>query len=111
VQPAAAETKSAEQAPAIDASLTSDAPYEDFESSARLIETPAPAAAARAPLRMPELVAVPPKAHVAEVAIPVEEQPRYTSRNWRAEAWERERERELRGTDRHAEMAARRRSN
>jgi hypothetical protein len=108
-QPAAGEAKGAEQAPAIDASLTSDAPYEDFESSARLIETPVPAP--RTPLRMPELVAVPPRAHVLDPVIPEEDPPRYTSRNWRAEAWERERERESRGTDRHAEIAARRHSN
>jgi hypothetical protein len=33
------------------------------------------------------------------------------SRQWRAEAWERERERELRAVDRRPEIALRRRSN
>jgi hypothetical protein len=35
---------------------------------------------------------------------------RFASRNWRAEAWERERERELRAAERHPVKAARRRS-
>jgi hypothetical protein len=41
-----------------------------------------------------ELVAVPPKPRAEEAAVPVDEPPRYASRNWRAAAWERERERE-----------------
>jgi hypothetical protein len=105
-QPPAEEAKHGEQTPGIDASLTSDAAYQDFESSARLIETPAPVSAARAPLRMPELVPAASKAVVSE-----DEPPRYTSRNWRAEAWQRERERELHGADRPSEISARRRSN
>jgi hypothetical protein len=43
-----------------------------------------------------ELVAVPPKPHAEEAAVPVDEPPHYASRNWRAAAWEREREREAR---------------
>jgi hypothetical protein len=39
-----------------------------------------------------------------------DEAPRYASRNWRAEAWDRERERELRAVERRPESAARRRS-
>ena len=38
---------------------------------------------------------MPPRPH-ADYAPTVEETPRYASRNWRAEAWERERLRELR---------------
>jgi hypothetical protein len=110
-QPASEEVKPGELTPGIDASLTSDAAYQDFESSARLIETPAPVSAPRTPLRMPELVALPPRVHSAETAIPVEELPRYASHNRRAEAWERERERELRGDDRPSGISARRRSN
>ena len=34
--------------------------------------------------------------------------PRYASRNWRAEAWERERERELRAIERRPDRARRR---
>lgn len=110
-QPAAEEAKAGEQTPGIDASLTSDAAYQDFESSARLIETPTPASVPRPPLRKPELVPAAPKAHAADAVVSEEEPPRYTSRNWRAEAWERERERELRGNDRPSEISARRRSN
>jgi len=119
------------QAAIADTSLTSDAAYQEFESSARLIATPgpakparpaaahppilaAPAALARPQLRMPlELVAVPPvRACDEEEAIAVNEPPRYTSRNWHAAAWEREREREreMHTGERHPGMAARRRN-
>jgi hypothetical protein len=91
-----------------DTSLTSDAAFDEFESSARLIPTPA-----RPPLRMPvELIPVPARSSaVAAVISSDEEPPRYASRNWRAAAWERERERELRAGERHASPAARRRFN
>jgi hypothetical protein len=59
---------------------------------------------------MPELVVAMPKTTVADAMAPEEEPPRYTSRNWRAEAWERERARELRGVDRPAKIASSRRS-
>jgi hypothetical protein len=114
VQPPAAEgAKAGEQTPGIDASLTSGAAYQDqdFESSARLIETPAPPSVSRPPLRMPELVPAASRAHAAEAVVTPEEPPRYTSRNWRAEAWERERDRELHGAERPSEISARRRSN
>ncbi|MGA3012152.1 MAG: hypothetical protein ABSD72_17990 [Terracidiphilus sp.] len=112
------------QAAIADASLTSDAAYQELESSARLISRPvpgkparpatAPAALARPQLRMPlELVAVPPaRVRDDEEAIAVNEPPRYTSRNWHAAAWEREREREreMRTGERHPGMAARHRN-
>jgi hypothetical protein len=41
----------------------------------------------------------------------LDESPRYASRNWRAEAWERERERESRSVERRPEVAPRRRFN
>ena len=41
---------------------------------------------------------------------PVPAEPRYSSRSWRAEAWERERERELRAVENRPDIAARRRS-
>lgn len=66
-----------------DASLTSRAAYDDFESSARLITPAAVASVMPASIR-------------SNVVIPLPEEPRYASRNWRAEAWEREREREMR---------------
>jgi hypothetical protein len=40
----------------------------------------------------------------------VDESPRFASRNWRAEAWDREREREMRAIEHRPDMAARRRS-
>ncbi len=66
-----------------DASLTSRAAYDGFESSARLITPVAVASAMPATIRSNVVIALP-------------EEPRYASRNWRAEAWEREREREMR---------------
>jgi hypothetical protein len=60
---------------------------------------------------MPELVPAASRAHATEAVVPAEEPPRYTSRNWRAEAWERERDRELHGAERPSEISARRRSN
>jgi hypothetical protein len=56
------------------------------------------------------LVTTPPRPRTDYVPT-VEETPRYTSRNWRAEAWERERERELRAIDNRPDIAARRASN
>jgi hypothetical protein len=119
----------ADQAIGSDTSLTSNAAYREVESSARLIPTPVPvalprqkvaaapvvpaaAAPAHPPLRTPmELVTVPSRPRVEEIPAPVDESPRYATRNWRAAAWERERERESRTVERHAGLAARRRFN
>ncbi len=38
----------------------------------------------------------------------VPDEPRYSSANWRAEAWERERERELRAAERRPDIVRRR---
>jgi hypothetical protein len=91
----------------IDASLTSRAAYDDFESSARLI-TPI-ASAIQQPTAKPaaELVAMSGKLR-SDVVIPLPEEPRFSSRNWRAEAWEREREREMRGQDCRTDLPRRR---
>ena len=110
-----------------DASLTSKAAFhkeapvyvEDFESSARLIPHPATIQGETNGLASPtilpprkgvELVAVSTRKRVEEpaVAVPPEE-PRFSSRNWRAEAWEREREREMRQMERHTASSIRRR--
>jgi len=108
-----------------DASLTSSAAYEPLESSARLVAPPAPVITTPVPVLpkpvyrpqpepvsrpQPELVTTPPRPRTDYVPAP-EESPRYTSRNWRAEAWERERERELRAIDNRPDIAARRASN
>ncbi|MGD0548098.1 MAG: hypothetical protein ABR991_09790 [Terracidiphilus sp.] len=123
-----------EQAVGADTSLTSEAAYSEVESSARLIPTPAPvkparpiaahmpvasaepmaasapASIARPPLRMPmELVASQPRPRLGEAAVPLDESPQYASRNWRAAAWERERERESHAVERRPASAARRR--
>jgi hypothetical protein len=92
----------------------------EYESSARLI--PAASAARAIPaavassgiaktavLRAPvEIVSPAARIHGES---PAEEAPRFSSRNWRAEAWEREREREQHALPRHSGIAARRRSN
>jgi hypothetical protein len=109
----------------------------DLESSARLITPPAialptavsarpaypsqaavsPVAPAPAPPLLPRPAwrpqpeLVPPRSHPAEYVSAPEESPRYASRNWRAEAWERERERELRAIGKHPDATSRRASN
>ncbi len=106
----AAEEAVAERAVAAsDACLTADAAYREIESSARLIAPPAPVPARRAPQRVPaELVAMPGRPSVEELK-PLDEPPRFASRNWRAEAWDREREREMRAVER-PDFSPRRRS-
>jgi hypothetical protein len=104
---AAPQAEVAAAAPRTDASLTSLAAYDDFESSARLITpiaqtTPQPATKPAA-----ELIAMSGKLR-NDTVIPLPEEPRFSSRNWRAEAWERERERETRGQDCRTDIARRR---
>jgi hypothetical protein len=107
-QPGADEGEAERHAVATDASLTSEAAYREVESSARLVATPTPIAPARPPLRTPmELVAVPARPRIEEAVVAADEPPHYASRNWRAAAWERERE--LRAVERHPGMAGRRR--
>jgi hypothetical protein len=118
----------AESAPATDTSLTSGSAYADFDSSARLITpiepmrpTPAkPGLAVRS--QQPEVVTMPlrPRAEIrieeriedrsGDIAPLPDEPPRYASRSWHAEAWERERERESRATEKRADVTARRRT-
>jgi hypothetical protein len=98
-----------------DASLTSPVAYEEDESSARIIATPeAPSILPRPAVAAPPSSVFPmPPRLVAEPATPpapipqpqksvqIEEALNYSSRRWRAEAWERERNRELRAVERH----------
>jgi hypothetical protein len=94
-----------------DASLTSNAAYIDGELSARLMTQAEPVSPKAPPFRpQAEVVALPPIVRAEEPARALEEMPRYASRNWRAEAWERERERSLRSVDRRPGILARRRS-
>jgi hypothetical protein len=119
-----------EQTAGTDASLTSSAAYSaadiEMESSARLITPLAPAMPKRIGLQsatssvehtapMPlksgaDLVAMPAKLRAEATAAQLEEVPGFRSRNWRAEAWDREREREMRAAERRPDIAARRRS-
>jgi len=106
----------ASKPPAVsDASLTSSPAYPyaaniDPQSSARLITPPAPVLPKPVYRPQPELVTMPPRPH-ADYTPTLEEAPRYASRNWRAEAWERERLRELRASENRPDIAARRASN
>ena len=101
---------------AIDASLTSPAAFADDDSSAQLI-VPAASASARptgladaSPAAMVSLPVGPLLVPPSPISAPVlpEEPPVYSSRRWRAEAWERERNRELRAVERHPEILRRR---
>lgn len=83
-----------------DTSLTSSAAFVEEESSARLITPPDPPTrpAARIPAA---LVRMPDRSRADDEVLRDEEaEPRCTTNNWRAEAWERERERELRSSAR-----------
>jgi hypothetical protein len=115
----------AESAPATDTSLTSGDAYADFESSARLILQPDPVMPAPAKpglavrQQQPEVVTMPPRLRVenriedrlGDIGPLPEETPRYASRSWHAEAWERERERESRAAEKRPDIATRRRTN
>jgi hypothetical protein len=98
------------QAAGVDSSLTSSAAYVEVESSARLISPPTPAVPAPPVRPQTGIVTMPARPHTEPFALPPDEPPRYASRNWRAEAWERERERELRSIEHRPDIAARRRS-
>jgi hypothetical protein len=102
-QPAEAET--AIMAAVTDTSLTRQAPRGEFAPAVDMIAPPIPAFRAQ-----PELVALPGRPDAAEPAPLVDEAPRFASRNWRAEAWERERERELHAEDGRPGLAATHRS-
>jgi hypothetical protein len=82
----------------------------ELEPAAKLVAPPDPVLPQRLPLRAhPELVAMPGRPQSAKPG-PHDETPRYASSNWRAEAWDRERERELRAVELRPEGASRRRS-
>jgi hypothetical protein len=114
-----AQSEVLEQPARADTSLTSTAAFSEIESSVRLITAPkpvlpakpleAPTQIVRPPLRgQMELIVVPARSHAEEPGPPPAEPPRFASRNWRAEAWERERERESHDCERHPGMARRR---
>jgi hypothetical protein len=93
-----------------DTSLTTAPSHADSDSSARLLpaaETALPKSIVRP---QPELVTMPQRPRPEDFASIPGEPPRYNNRNWRAEAWERERERELRAIENRPDIAERRRS-
>ncbi len=86
------------------------APYRPPSETALAPPSPPLPVMPRFPYRpQPELVH--PRPHLPEYASIPEESPRFASRNWRAEAWERERERELRAVGKRSDAAGRRASN
>jgi hypothetical protein len=92
-----------------DTSLTSNAAHLEAESSARLL-TPSMPALPKPPFgAQVELVTQPGRLQPREFAA-AGGPTRYASRNWQSEAWERERERELRTVERGPDLAASRRS-
>ncbi len=98
----------AAQAVATDTSLTSKAAYIapiPADAPPRIATAVLPQPVRRLELEPP---AIPARFDVGELAVPLDEPPRYASRNWRAEAWEREREREQRATERRPPALVRR---
>lgn len=101
--------------PSSDIALTSNAVFADeeleFESSARLLSSPV-LPATHVPGSPPaELLAMPNHVPMDDRSLPLpEEEPGFASRNWRIEAWKREREREVRGGADRSILPARRRS-
>jgi hypothetical protein len=106
-----------------DTSLTSKAAYADPvlnlnlnlgpkldlnpESTVRML-TPVEAATAQpAPRQATGLVTMPARNNAA-ATIDAPDEPHFNSANWRAEAWERERERELRAAERRPDIVRRR---
>lgn len=107
VQPAPDAAERSEPIAATDASLTSRAAYEGPDLAAAAAP-PATAGVPGAPARSLQVVpaaviAISPSRGVDEprasvAAPPFDDLPNYASRRWRAEAWERERERERRSS-------------
>ena len=102
VQPAAVDAAEAAAQPPADTSLTSSVAHAQPDAAARM-PTPALPLAPRRPPASETPAALPsslPLQIDATVAPLPDEAPVYASRNWRAEAWERERVRELRCVER-----------
>ncbi|MGH9600572.1 MAG: hypothetical protein ACRD27_11965 [Terracidiphilus sp.] len=104
----AAEETAQMEASLTDDSLTSGAAYGEFESSARLLTAAAPAAPTHPFRASAEIVTMPGRFQSEPSTPQPAESPRYASRAWHAEAWEREREREMRAIEHHSEIARRR---
>ncbi len=109
LQPSAADEMEIEVIEAAtDESLTGNAPNLSGELPAKVIAPAASTAAKLPPFKVqPELVAMPARIPGVDAA-PGADEARYASRNWRAEAWDRERERSMR-SDRGPGIVPRRR--
>jgi hypothetical protein len=92
------------------AAVEAAAAAEEIESSARLLTPPAPVAPKPVYRPQPELVTMPSRPLPQNSPSLPADTLRYASRRWHAEAWERERERELRAIEKHPDIAARRRT-
>ncbi len=82
----------------------------EMESSARLIVPTEPVPSWTTDRAQPEIVTMPQRPFARDISPAAVDTPRYVSRRWRAEAWERERERERRSLENHSDIAARRRT-
>ncbi len=82
----------------------------EVESSARLINASPPAPPKPVHHPLPEIVTMPSRPVPHEFPPLPADTLRYASRRWHTEAWERERERELRAVENHPDIAARRRT-
>lgn len=112
-QPEVAENISLEMA-TMDTSVIAARPQLQPELVARLKGPlqPSPVLPMPGPMPQPEYRPQPalvPMPAAIVTPLPPDEQPRYTTRHWRADAWERERERESRAAERRAEIPPRRR--
>ncbi len=110
VSPVAETALATESQPLTDASLTSKAAYCEPQPSRSALPVPLRPLLAAAGIVVP----MQPKSPVDEpgpapTAPHIDDVPNFTSRRWRAEAWERERERELHAVERRGENAARHR--
>ncbi len=108
---AAEEPEAMRPAAGSDTSLTAKAAYQEDESSAQLTPLPPALVPARTPLRsQPELITMPGRPRPEDTMPVLEEAARLASRSRRIEAWEREREREMRAVGIRPENPIRRRS-
>jgi hypothetical protein len=84
--------------------------FGDVESSARLITPAARALPMRALHAQSDVVALPALLQLENPSAPGDEAPRYSSPSRRAEAWQRERERESHATGKSTNTTSRQRS-
>ena len=92
-----------------DTSLTNRSARAEIAPAVHLVAPAMPAVVP--PLRaLPESGSLPPRSASPDLLLPLDDPPRYASRNWRTQAWEREREREMRARERRPDLVSRRSS-